>query len=63
LLSRLLRPVRATPWIGTDELQRRLAAGGPLVLVDVRQPEEFTASPGHLPAAINVPMAELAERK
>ena len=64
LLSRLLhRPRVSEPaWIDTDELQRRLAVGDPLVLVDVRQPEEFTASPGHLPGAINVPMAELAKR-
>jgi rhodanese-related sulfurtransferase len=41
-------------------LQRRLAAGDAVVLVDVRQPEEFTAPPGHLPGAVNVPLADLS---
>jgi rhodanese-related sulfurtransferase len=61
-LSRLLgRGGQAATWIETDELRRRLASGGTL-LIDVRQPEEFTAAPGHLPGAINMPLGELAER-
>jgi rhodanese-related sulfurtransferase len=32
------------------------------VLVDVRQPEEYTAPPGHLPGAINVPLGDLPGR-
>jgi rhodanese-related sulfurtransferase len=47
-------------WIDTAELHRRLSAGAPVVIVDVRQPEEFTAPPGHLPGAVNVPLAALA---
>jgi rhodanese-related sulfurtransferase len=43
-------------------LQHRLAAGDAVVLVDVRQPEEFTAPPGHLPGAVNVPLADLPSR-
>jgi rhodanese-related sulfurtransferase len=31
-------------------------------LIDVRQPEEFTAPPGHLPGAINLPLASLTDR-
>jgi rhodanese-related sulfurtransferase len=60
-LSRLFRRPRAdTPaWVEVGELQRRLAAGDAVVLVDVRQSEEFTAPPGHLPGAINVPLADL----
>jgi rhodanese-related sulfurtransferase len=49
-------------WIEVVELQRRLAAGDAVVLVDVRQSEEFTAPPGHLPGAINVPLADLPGR-
>jgi rhodanese-related sulfurtransferase len=60
-LFRRLRPNKPA-WVESAELQRRLAAGDPLVLVDVRQPEEFAAPPGHLPGAINVPLAELANR-
>jgi len=60
-LSRLFRRPRedAPVWIEVGELQRRLAAGDAVVVVDVRQPEEFTAPPGHLPGAVNVPLAEL----
>ena len=49
-------------WIETDDLRRRLAAGDRLVLVDVRQPEEFASPPGHLPGARNVPLAEVSSR-
>lgn len=61
-LPRLFRRLRAgePAWIDSAELQRRLAAGDGVVLVDVRQPEEFTAPPGHLPGAVNVPLADLA---
>jgi rhodanese-related sulfurtransferase len=64
LVPRLFRRFRAKEpaWIETAELQRRLAAGAALVIVDVRQPEEFTGPPGHLPGAVNVPLAELANR-
>jgi rhodanese-related sulfurtransferase len=64
ILSRLFRGSRVSEpeWIEIPELRRRLAEGGPVVLVDVRGPEEFTSPPGHLPGAINIPLPELAER-
>ena len=60
-VPRLFRRFRAKEpaWIETAELQQRLSAGAPVVIIDVRQPEEFTAPPGHLPGAVNVPLAEL----
>ncbi len=63
-LPRLFRRFRAKEpvWIEADELQRRFSAGEPLTVVDVREPGEFTAPPGHLPGAINIPLAELAGR-
>ena len=63
-LPRLFRRFRAQEpaWIESGELHRRLAAGDPVMLLDVRQPDEFTAAPGHLPGAVNVPLAELADR-
>ena len=63
-LPRLFRRFRTQEpaWIESEELQRRLAAGDPVMLLDVRQPNEFTAPPGHLPGAVNVPLAELADR-
>jgi rhodanese-related sulfurtransferase len=63
-LFRLFRRSRvdAPAWIEVVDLQRRLAAGDAVVLIDVRQPEEFTAPPGHLPGAVNVPLADLPSR-
>jgi rhodanese-related sulfurtransferase len=63
-VSRLFRRFRAkeSAWIETMELQHRLAARVPLVIVDVRQPEEFAGPPGHLPGAVNMPLGELAQR-
>ena len=63
-LPRLFRRLR-TPepeWIGSDELRRRLPVGDPLMILDVRLPDEFVSPPGHLPGAVNVPLAELADR-
>jgi rhodanese-related sulfurtransferase/DNA-binding transcriptional ArsR family regulator len=45
--------------IDIDELGARLAAGS-VVLLDVRARAEFIA--GHLPSAVSVPIADLAER-
>jgi rhodanese-related sulfurtransferase len=63
-VSRLFAPSHAASlvWIEIDEFRRRLANGDPVVLVDVRQPEEFNGSPGHLPNAVNVPLPELPGR-
>ena len=46
-LSRFIRRfcAREPKWIDTAELQRRLAAGDRVTLVDVRQPEDFSAQP------------------
>jgi rhodanese-related sulfurtransferase len=61
-LSRLFGGRREEPaWIEAADLRHRLT-DGPVLLVDVRQPEEFTAPPGHLPGAINVPLGDLAGR-
>jgi rhodanese-related sulfurtransferase len=61
-LSRLFGGRRDEPaWIEATELRRRLA-GSDVLLVDVRQPEEFASPPGHLPGAINVPLGDLAAR-
>lgn len=55
-LPRLFRRLRAAEptWMEVSELRGRLAAGDSVLLVDVRQPEEFAGSPGHLPGAVNV---------
>jgi rhodanese-related sulfurtransferase len=45
--------------LSVDELRRRLAGGG-TVLVDVRPRDEYAR--GHLPGALSVPLAELRDR-
>ncbi len=45
--------------IAPEELRRRLDAGA-VTLIDVRPEDEFVA--GHIPGALSVPLAELAER-
>ena len=64
LLSRWFGRSHQQPpsWIEIEDLQRRLAAGDSLLLLDVRQPDEFNTPPGHLPGALNVPLAEVAGR-
>lgn len=59
-LPRLFRRFRTREpaWIDCAELQRRLASGR-VTLVDVRQPEEFSGPPGHLPDALNMPLADV----
>ena len=60
IFSRLLGRGDAEPkFLDIGELQRSLNSGD-VLLVDVRQPEEFRAPPGHLPGAINVPLGEIA---
>ncbi|MFD2472913.1 ArsR/SmtB family transcription factor [Amycolatopsis silviterrae] len=48
-----------TEAVDRDELMRRVEAGQAIV-VDVRPAEEYAA--GHIPGAISIPMAELADR-
>lgn len=49
----------ALKWLEVADIQPRL---GSVLLVDVRQPEEYHAPPGHLPGAINVPLADVPNR-
>ena len=48
------------PVMAPEELARTLAGGNPLVVVDVRGPQQFRD--GHLPGAINIPLSELEGR-
>ena len=49
----------ALTWLDIADVRARL---GMVLLVDVRQPEEYASPPGHLPGAINVPLADVAGR-
>lgn len=46
------------PQIDVDELERRQAAGTPVL--DVRNPDEYAA--GHVPGALLIPLGELPDR-
>lgn len=52
----MLRPVAAGPVITKDALEAGMSAGS-IVLVDVREADEFVA--GHVPGAINLPLSGL----
>lgn len=43
-----------------EQLHRQLGEGKKVLIIDVRDAEEFAA--GHVPGAVNIPIAELAER-
>src|SRR5215212_10617974 len=49
-------------WIGIGDLHRRLGVDEVITVIDVCQPEEFSAPPGHLPRAVNIPLAEIPTR-
>jgi rhodanese-related sulfurtransferase len=48
--------------ITSDQVQRMIADGDSLVLLDVRTYEEFVSEEGHLPGAILIPIEELKSR-
>jgi uncharacterized membrane protein YdjX (TVP38/TMEM64 family)/rhodanese-related sulfurtransferase len=63
LLPRLIGRLRGSfAWIDADELNRRLEAGEAIAVIDVRAPDEFTGSLGHIPNSRNIPIVELERR-
>lgn len=46
--------------VSTEELAQKLSSRRPPVLIDVREPYEFAS--GHVPGAINIPLASLPTR-
>jgi uncharacterized membrane protein YdjX (TVP38/TMEM64 family)/rhodanese-related sulfurtransferase len=61
LARRLRRPLGST-LIDLDALERRLAQGEALTIVDVRGPDEYNGELGHIPGSINVPLGDLPAR-
>jgi len=49
-----------SPFVGVMMLKHRLEAGEDVVVVDVRTPREYES--GHIPDAVNVPLADLPAR-
>ena len=63
LLPRLVGRMRQSfGWIEANELKRRLDRGEAVTVVDVRGPDEFTGSFGHIASARNIPVGELPSR-
>lgn len=63
ILPRLIGRLRTSAvWIETGELKRRLDAAEPLIIVDVRGPEEFIGELGHIAGARNVPLPDIDRR-
>jgi uncharacterized membrane protein YdjX (TVP38/TMEM64 family)/rhodanese-related sulfurtransferase len=68
-LPRLIEQLRQGPapadaafgWVEPERLKARFAGGKP-VIVDVRGADEFVGPLGHLPGAINIPVADLPAR-
>jgi len=61
------RPVSRTveskvSWIEAGELSARLAVAHALVVVDVREPDEFNGELGHIAGARNISVQELPQR-
>ncbi len=57
-LSKLSEVRQLTP----QEVHARLAGATPPLLLDVREPDEFTGELGHVPGSVLVPLKELPER-
>ncbi len=60
LLPRLVAGSGA--YVSAPQVKFDLDQDQPLVLLDVRSPREFAAQPGHIPGAINAPLAQLKDR-
>jgi sulfur dioxygenase len=58
-LAQLAQVKQLTP----NDLHQRLLATAPPVLLDVREPEEFTGELGHIAASILIPLRHLPERE
>jgi rhodanese-related sulfurtransferase len=65
MFTRVLQRLRGSAgptWVEPEALRRRLRRGEMHMVIDVRTPEEFDGELGHIPGALNVPLAALAAR-
>jgi uncharacterized membrane protein YdjX (TVP38/TMEM64 family)/rhodanese-related sulfurtransferase len=61
-LVRRLRSAPVSPMLDIEGLERRIAAGEALTIVDVRGPDEYAGQLGHIPGSMNIPLDELPNR-
>ncbi|NPV89495.1 MAG: rhodanese-like domain-containing protein [Firmicutes bacterium] len=55
-----LNKIESTEVITPEELKEAIKEGESLVIIDVRQPEQYQV--GHLPGAVNIPLINLVDR-
>lgn len=61
-LPRLIRRMRRTPMLGVEELKRKLDTGEDLLVLDVRETQDFSGEQGHIAEARSIPLEELPQR-
>lgn len=61
-LPRLIRRLRKPATLSAGELRRRLDGKEDLLLLDVRDAEDFRGEHGHVPGAVNIPLPNLPDR-
>jgi rhodanese-related sulfurtransferase len=59
LMPRLIARV---PFLDPRDAKRRIDGGEVEVVIDVRFPSEFNGRSGHIPGALNLPLAELSAK-
>jgi rhodanese-related sulfurtransferase len=63
LVFRWLRRLpTASSWVGAAELAMRVERDPTLLIIDVRDPDEFVGPLGHIREAMNLPLNELPAR-
>lgn len=62
LMKFLPRLLAGVPFVEPNVLKEALDGGQDVVVIDVRRPEEFTGPLGHMPGAVNLPLAEMAKQ-
>jgi rhodanese-related sulfurtransferase len=62
LLPTLIRHWRRSGRLTPHQVHTLLSQNAPLLVVDVRSPEEFTGALGHIAGALLLPLPELDQR-
>ncbi len=60
LMKFVPRFLAGVPFVEPGVLKEALDRGQDMVILDVRTPGEFTGPMGHMPGAVNLPLAEMA---
>ncbi len=61
-LPRLISRMRQGPMLDVDALKLRLDSEQAPLVLDVRSGDEFSGETGHIPGALNIPLAEIENR-